>query len=94
MECIAENWSKNGLKYLTNLQFSNLSYLDNKNASAALGGFTHGVRVVDMAKGFATLENGGVYQDNSCIDKIMFKDHEVLKHKIQERMCIPQPPPI
>lgn len=31
--------------------------------------------------GFATLENGGVYQDNSCIDKIMFKDHEVLKHK-------------
>lgn len=72
---------KNGLKYLTNLQFSNLSYLDNKNASAALGGFTHGVRVVDMAKGFATLENGGVYQDNSCIDKIMFKDHEVLKHK-------------
>lgn len=72
---------KNGLKYLTNLQFSNLSYLDNKNASAALGGFTHGVRVVDMAKGFATLENGGVYQDNSCIDKIMFKEHEVLKHK-------------
>ena len=39
------------------------------------------VRVTDMAKGFATLENGGVYQDNSCIDKIMFKDHEVLKHK-------------
>ena len=72
---------KNGLKYLTNLQFSNLSYLDSKNASAALGGFTHGVRVVDMAKGFATLENGGVYQDNSCIDKIMFKEHEVLKHK-------------
>lgn len=72
---------RNGLKYLSKLQFSNLSYLDNNNASAALGGFTHGVRVVDMAKGFATLENGGVYQDNSCIDKILFKDDEVLKHK-------------
>ena len=72
---------QNGLKYLSKLQFSNLSYLDNNNASAALGGFTHGVRVVDMAKGFATLENGGVYQDNSCIKKITFKDDEVLKHK-------------
>lgn len=71
---------KNGLKYLTKLQFSNLSYLDNKNASAALGGFTHGVRVVDMAKGFATLENGGVYQDNSCIDRMTFKNEKILTH--------------
>lgn len=71
---------RNGLKYLTKLQFSNLSYLDNKNASAALGGFTHGVRVVDMAKGFATLENGGVYQDNSCIDHMTFKNEKILMH--------------
>lgn len=72
---------RNGLKYLTKLQFSNLSYLDNKNASAALGGFTHGVRVVDMAKGFATLENGGIYQDNSCIDRMTFKNEKILTHK-------------
>lgn len=72
---------QNGLSYLTKLQFGNLSYLDNKNASAALGGFTNGVRVVDMAKGFATLENGGVYQDNSCIRKIKFKDTVTIKHK-------------
>lgn len=71
----------NGLSYLSKLQFANLSYLDNKNLSASLGGFTNGVRVVDMAKGFATLENGGVYRDNTCLTKVLYKDSIVWKRK-------------
>lgn len=72
---------KKGLNYLKNLRFANLSYLDQTNASAALGGFTKGARVVDMARGFATLEHEGTDRENSCIRTIHFQKKLVLKHK-------------
>jgi penicillin-binding protein 1A len=59
-----------GLSYLGKLHFRTLSYVDNGNASLALGGFTEGVRVCDMARGYATLENGGRMSSKSCIVKI------------------------
>ena len=52
------------------MHFHNLSYVDNDNLALSLGGFTEGVRVVDMAKGYATLANGGNYSERTCIKKI------------------------
>ncbi len=59
-----------GMSFLDKMHFYNLSYVDNGNMSLALGGFTEGVRVVDMAKGYSTLAKGGVYSDRTCIRKI------------------------
>lgn len=59
-----------GMSYLEKLRFRNLSYIDNGNLSLSLGGFTEGVRVVDMAKGYATLANNGSYSNRTCIKKI------------------------
>ncbi|MDD7403135.1 MAG: transglycosylase domain-containing protein [Butyribacter sp.] len=61
---------KYGMSFLDKMQFHNLSYVDNDNLALSLGGFTEGVRVVDMAKGYATLANGGSYSDRTCIRKI------------------------
>ncbi|MCR5202500.1 MAG: penicillin-binding protein [Lachnospiraceae bacterium] len=59
-----------GLSFLDKMQFHNLSYVDNGNLALSLGGFTKGVRVVDMAKGFSTLANGGEYCERTCVKKI------------------------
>ena len=61
---------KYGLSFLDKLHFHNISYIDNDNIALSLGGFTEGVRVVDMAKGFSTLANNGSYSDRTCIKKI------------------------
>ena len=53
--------------------FSSSIHVDNNVPSLSIGGFTNGVRVVDMAKGYSTLANGGVYNDRTCIIKI---EHE------------------
>ena len=62
-----------GLNYLGEMEFQKLTYIDNDVPSLSIGGFTNGVRVVDMAKGYSTLANGGVYNDQTCIRKM---DHE------------------
>lgn len=62
-----------GLNYLGEMEFQKISYVDNGIPSLSIGGFTNGVRVVDMAKGYSTLANQGVYNDQTCIRKI---DHE------------------
>lgn len=64
-----------GLSYLGKMEFQKLSYIDNGVASLSIGGFTNGVRVVDMAKGYSTLANQGVYHDNTCILNIIH-EHE------------------
>lgn len=61
----------NGISYLGEMQFHKLSYVDNNIPSLSIGGFTNGVRVVDMAKGFSTLANYGVYNDRTCIVRIV-----------------------
>ena len=61
---------KYGLSYLDKLHFHNISYIDSDNMALSLGGFTEGVRVVDMAKGFSTLANNGSYSDRTCVKKI------------------------
>lgn len=59
-----------GLSYLDSLRFSSLSYVDNENLVISIGGFTNGVRVVDMAKGYSTLASRGTYIERTCIRKI------------------------
>lgn len=61
---------REGLSYLENMRFNSLSYVDNDNLSLSVGGFTNGVRVVDMAKGYSTLAAGGTYIERTCIRKI------------------------
>ena len=64
-----------GLNYLGAMEFQRISYVDNGVASLSIGGFTNGTRVVDMAKGYSTLANYGVYNDRTCIVKIVH-EHE------------------
>lgn len=69
-----------GLSYLGEMEFQKLSYVDNQVPSLSIGGFTNGVRVVDMAKGYSTLANDGVYNDRTCIVKILHeKESELTK---------------
>ena len=59
-----------GLDYLGGMEFQKLTYVDNDVPSLSIGGFTNGVRVVDMAKGYSALANYGVYNDRTCITGI------------------------
>lgn len=61
---------KYGMSYLDKMQFQKLSYIDSSVNSVSIGGFTNGVRPVDMAKAYSTLADGGIYRDNTCILKI------------------------
>lgn len=58
-----------GLQYLLNMNFSKISDNDYYPA-ASLGGFTNGVSTVEMASGFATIENDGIFREPTCIVKI------------------------
>lgn len=58
-----------GLSYLTEMNFAKLDAEDYREA-AALGGFTNGVSALEMAAGYAALENDGVYRRPTCIVKI------------------------
>ena len=61
---------QNGLEYLGKMQFQRIQYVDASVPSISIGGFTRGLRVVDMAKGYSTLANGGIYRDQTCILRI------------------------
>lgn len=74
-----------GLSFLDKMHFHNLSYVDNGNMALSLGGFTEGVRVVDMAKGYATLANNGEYSDRTCIRKISHVSDGVIYKDAEEK---------
>lgn len=80
-----------GLKYLEKMKFSSLSYLDNNNTAISLGGFTYGVRVVDMAKAYSTLVNQGNYIDNTCIYKIEFQNEGIVFEEDSALISIYEP---
>lgn len=61
------------LDYLDKMHFSSLSYADNSAPAISLGGFTHGVTVNDICRGYATLENNGKMSSRTCLIKI---EHE------------------
>ncbi len=58
-----------GLSYLKAMNFTKLDPEDER-LPIALGGFTIGVSPLEMAAGFATLQNDGCYREPTCIIKI------------------------
>lgn len=58
-----------GLSYLKAMNFAKIDPEDERLPSA-LGGFTVGVSPVEMAAGFATIENDGCYREPTCIIRI------------------------
>ncbi|HHV09525.1 MAG TPA: glycosyl transferase [Clostridiales bacterium] len=60
---------KVGLSYLLDMNFARISERDYVPA-ASLGGLTNGVSPLEMAAGYETLENDGIYREPTCIVKI------------------------
>lgn len=58
-----------GLSYLKAMNFARLDAEDER-LPIALGGFTVGVSPLEMAAGFATLQNDGCYREPTCIVRI------------------------
>ena len=72
-----------GLQYLKDMHFNSIYDTDYVIATA-LGGFTRGVSAVEMAAGYATLENDGVYRQPTCIKKIVDAAENVVYASKQE----------
>ncbi len=66
-----------GLQYLKNMDFAKLDERDNVPA-ISLGGFTYGMSAVEMASGYAALENDGIYREPTCIERIEGADGSVI----------------
>lgn len=66
------------LKYLEKMKFSSIRYADNSAMSIALGGFTYGVKVDEMARAYAAIQNHGQYSNKTCIMKITHETEGVL----------------
>lgn len=66
-----------GLSYVKKMNFSEIVDTDYYPA-ASLGGLTNGVSTVEMASGYATLENDGVYREPTCIKRIVDSDDKVI----------------
>lgn len=62
-----------GLQYLLDMDFAKIDANDYYPASS-LGGFTNGTSSVEMASGFATIENDGEFRQPTCI--VTIKDSQ------------------
>lgn len=62
-----------GLSYLQEMEFSKIVPNDFYPASS-LGGFTYGVTTVEMANGYSTLVNNGVYNEATCLVSMLDKE--------------------
>lgn len=77
---------KVGLSRLLEMDFSKIVKNDYYPA-ASLGGFTVGVSPLEMASGFSTLENDGVYRVPTCIKKITdARGDEIVSGKTREEV--------
>lgn len=68
---------KVGLRYIKRMNFAKIDKNDYYPA-ASLGGFTNGVSAVEMASGYATLVNDGIYREPTCIVKITDSEGNVI----------------
>ncbi len=60
---------KTALSYVLKMNFNRIDANDYFPA-ASLGGLTNGVTTVEMASGYSTIENDGVFREPTCIKKI------------------------
>ena len=56
------------------MNFKYLTDSDYKYYTTCIGGFTKGTTSEEMAAGYATLKNDGVYREPTCISKITTSD--------------------
>ena len=66
------------LSYLEQMKFSSIRYADNSAMSIALGGFTYGVKVDEMARAYAAIQNHGKYTNQTCLMKITHETEGVV----------------
>lgn len=66
-----------GSAFLMNLQFKK-TYKDKNLLAGSLGGFTYGVTTEEMAGGYATLANEGVFRKPTCITIIKNTDDKII----------------
>ncbi|MCR4782867.1 MAG: PBP1A family penicillin-binding protein [Lachnospiraceae bacterium] len=71
------------MQYLYNLGFEKITSADEIPA-ASIGGLTHGVSPLEMARGYATLVNDGRMRDSTCVLKITDASGKVLYQTKQE----------
>lgn len=57
------------MKYLHRMNYEKIA-VDNNNQATSVGGFTYGVTPVELASGYAALENDGVYREPTCVSRI------------------------
>ncbi|SFR71462.1 transglycosylase domain-containing protein [Anaeromicropila populeti] len=76
---------KAGLAYVLKMNFAKIQESDYGLASA-LGGLTIGASPVEMASGYAALENDGVYREPTCIVKITdAQGYEIVPEQITKK---------
>ncbi len=66
-----------GLKYLKNMNFTNI-VKDDYVTATSLGGFTTGTSSLEMASAYATLENDGMYRNPTCVTSIIDSDENIV----------------
>ncbi len=66
---------KTGMEKLEKMNFDHIINED-YNLASSLGGMTYGATTVEMASGYRTLVNHGVYDKPTCIEKIIDKDEK------------------
>jgi membrane peptidoglycan carboxypeptidase len=66
-----------GLSYLKEMHFAKIVDSDYVLA-AAVGGLTYGSNTMEMASGYATLANSGVYKEPTCIVSITDSEGEII----------------
>lgn len=66
------------ISYLDKLRFTSLSYADKYAPAISLGGFTNGVTVNNMCRGYATIANNGMLSSRTCLTKIEHDTHGTL----------------
>ncbi len=75
-----------GADYLLNMNFNYLTIEDRQNMAACLGGLTYGATTVEMASGYATIENDGEFRKPTCIVKITdAKGNEIVSDKVKSK---------
>lgn len=76
---------KVGLQYVLNMGYSRIVSSD-YYLSASLGGLTYGCSPVEMASGYAALENNGKYREPTCIIKILdASGNEIVSDDVDEK---------
>ena len=76
-----------GLSYLHLMEFDHISK-DDEIMPAALGGLSWGVSPLEMAKGYATIENDGNYREATCIIRIEDASGNVIYQPDREEVAV------